>query len=106
MSHYVAATRLCFNIYSSNISQYSIYSLMEVRKCSTVSGIKDCITARPPMDMDLQGPTVYSYNIPKDKPDMTSFPAYTFGSKTEPDRGYSSHSLLSIFFKFCFLRIC
>jgi len=49
-------------------------------------GIKDCITARPPMDMDLQGPSVYSYNIPKDKPDMTSFPAYTFGSKSEPDR--------------------
>ena len=87
MSHYVAATKLFFNIHDTNISQYSIYFLKEVEEYYTVSGIKDCITARPPMDMDLQGPSVYSYNIPKDKPDMTSFPAYTFGSKSEPDRG-------------------
>ena len=51
--------------------------------------MKDCLIARPPINSDLHGPTVYSYNIPKDKPEMTSFPAYTFGAKTEPERGYS-----------------
>ena len=53
------------------------------------SAMRDCMMSRPPINGDLQGPTVYSYNIPKDKPEMTSFPAYTFGSKIEPERGCS-----------------
>ena len=51
------------------------------------SGMKFCIESRPPILNDLSGPTVYSYDLPKDKPDMTTFPAYTIRQKTEHVRG-------------------
>lgn len=51
------------------------------------TGLKDCIESRPPLQGDLSGPTIYSYDPPNDKPEMTSFPSYTIRPKTQQDRG-------------------
>eukprot|EP00794_Sanderia_malayensis_P015867 gene15867-17465_t len=49
-------------------------------------GLKDCIQSRPPINQTLSGPTVFTYSPPKDRPEMTTFPAYTFRPKTQANK--------------------
>ena len=54
---------------------------------SYITAARDCLEARPPLPLDLSGPTVFSYHPANDPPQMTSFPSYTFRPKTQSDRG-------------------
>lgn len=49
-------------------------------------GLKDCMQSRPPINPELSGPSIFSYDPPKDRPEMTNFPAFTFRPKTQSDR--------------------
>lgn len=49
-------------------------------------GLKYCLDSRPPINPELSGPTIFSYDPPNDLPHMTSFPSYTLRPKTQSDR--------------------
>ncbi len=64
-------------------------SLSHLNPCSLFhdAGLKDCMQSRPPINPELSGPSIFSYDPPKDRPEMTNFPAFTFRPKTQSDRG-------------------
>ncbi|XP_065067906.1 protein STPG3-like isoform X2 [Rhopilema esculentum] len=75
-----------YDILYSRRKRIQASSHNQERVAVSLPGLKECLEYRPPLNTDLTGPTIYSYETPRDKPEMTSFPSFTMRPKTQTNR--------------------